>query len=135
MTWYRYLCNVTVFWKIVFFLVYMYYTHPSDRISIGKNCVHYIRIFTVWQIKTSEKSYIYNYITECNNVKPSTYREGDNEVFMTSFAILMFNNAAAMLWAYIVRCKRDKITPVLSCLLTAVLGTTNITENMSYIID
>jgi len=37
-----------LFWKIMHFLVYMYYTHPSYRTSVvGKNCVYYIRIFTV----------------------------------------------------------------------------------------
>ena len=36
------------FEKLFFFLVYMYNTHPSYRTSIvGKNCAHYIRIFTV----------------------------------------------------------------------------------------
>jgi len=30
------------------FLVYMYYTQPSQQTSIvGKNCAYYIRIFTV----------------------------------------------------------------------------------------
>jgi len=32
----------------MFFLVYMYYTHPSYRTSIvGNKCAYYIRIFTV----------------------------------------------------------------------------------------
>ena len=39
---------MTVFWKIVIFLVYMYYTHPSYRTGIvGKSCAYYIRIFAV----------------------------------------------------------------------------------------
>jgi len=37
-----------LFWKIMRFLVYMYYTQPSYRTSIvGKNCAYYIRIFMV----------------------------------------------------------------------------------------
>jgi len=42
----------------------------------------------------------------------------------------MFSVATAMLWVYIVQCKRDKITRVLPCLLTAALGTTKITQNI-----
>jgi len=35
MAWYRYLCNVTVIlWKIMFFLVYMYYMHTNYWTSI-----------------------------------------------------------------------------------------------------
>jgi len=34
----------------------------------------------------------------------------------------MFSVTGAMLWIYIVRCKRDKIAQVLSCLLTSALG-------------
>jgi len=48
----RYLCNVTVFWKIMFFLVYEYYMHPSYRTAtVGKNCAYYIGIFTVFGIR------------------------------------------------------------------------------------
>jgi len=35
------------------FLVYMYYTHPGYHTStFGKNCVYYIRIFTVCVLVT-----------------------------------------------------------------------------------
>jgi len=40
----------------------------------------------------------------------------------------MFSVAAAMLWGYIVRCKRDQITRVLTFLLAAARGTTEMNE-------
>jgi len=50
----------------------------------------------------------------CSNEQQHVVETGAiNTATMTSFA--MFNVAAAMLWVYIVQCKRNKITRVLPC--------------------
>jgi len=48
-----------------------------------------------------------------------------NSVTMTSLPSTMFSITAAMLWVYTVQGKRDKITRVLPCLLTARLELQN----------
>jgi len=47
----------------------------------------------------------------------------------------MFSVATVILWAYIVQCKRDKITRSLPCLFTAVIGTTKITQKYTPLIN
>jgi len=43
-------------------------------------------------------------------------------------ADIVFRHTGAILWVYVVQCKRDKITQIQPCLPTVALGTTRITQ-------
>ena len=65
-------------WKIMFYLVYMYYTHPSYQTFVGKNCAYYIRILMV----VTAVSMSYCASDECwNGCRSST--EADEAVLCT----------------------------------------------------